>query len=61
MTNYGILLVLPVILSTLLTYIGDQMYEIYGNIVTVKESTLMQVNGASEAHFAPTSNPAFEC
>ena len=44
--------------SMLSTYIGDGMYE---NIVTVKDSTLTQVNAAFQAHFAPTSNPAYEC
>ena len=40
-------------LSMLLTYIGDEMYEIYENIITVMEPF--------EAHFAPTSSPAYEC
>ena len=48
-------------LSMLLTYIGDEMYEIYENIITVEEPTLAQVNETFEAHFAPTSNPAYEC
>ena len=48
-------------LSMLLTYIGDEMYEIYKNIITAEEPTLAQVNAAFEAHFAPTSNPAYEC
>ena len=37
-------------LSMLLTYIEDEMYEIYENIITVVEPF--------EAHFAPTSSPA---
>ena len=44
-----------------LTYIGDEMYEIYENIITVEKPTLAQVNAAFEAHFAPTSNPAYQC
>ena len=48
-------------LSMLLTYIGDEMYEIYENIITAEEPTLAEVNVAFEAHFAPTSNPAYEC
>ena len=48
-------------LSMLLTYIGDEMYEIYENIITVEKPTLAQVNAAFEAHFAPTSNPAYQC
>ena len=39
-------------LSMLLTYIGNEMYEIYENIVTVEEPTLTQVNQSFEAHFA---------
>ena len=41
-------------LSMLLTYIGNEMYEIYENIVTVEEPTLTQVNRSFEAHFATT-------
>ena len=39
------------------------MCEIYENIITVGEPTLSQVNAALafEVHFAPTSNPAYEC
>ena len=48
-------------LSISLTYVGDEMYEIYGNIITVEEPTLTQVNAAFEAHFVPTSNHANEC
>ena len=49
-------------LSMLLTYIGDEMYEIYENIINVEEPTLAQVSAAFEvAHFAPTSNPAYQC
>ena len=48
-------------LSMLLTYIGYEMYKIHENIITVEEPTLAQVNAASEVHFAPTSNPAYEC
>ena len=48
-------------LSMLLTYIGDEMYEIYKNIITAEEPTLAQVNAAFEAHFAPASNPAYKC
>ena len=48
-------------LSMSLTYIGDEMYEIYENIITVEEPTLAQVNAALGAHFALTSNPAYEC
>ena len=44
-------------LSMLLTYIGDEKFEIYENIITVEEPTLVQVNVAFGAHFAPTSNP----
>ena len=47
--------------SMLLTYIGDEMYEIYKNIIAVEEPTLAQENAAFEAHFAQTSSPAFEC
>ena len=58
------LLVLPMMakkISVLLTYIGDEMYEIYKNIITVKETTLAQVNAAFKTHFPPTSNPAYKC
>ena len=47
--------------SLLLTYIGDEMYEIYENIITVEEPLLTQVNAALKTHFAPTSNPVYEC
>ena len=48
-------------LSMLLTYVGDGMYGIYENIIIVEEPTHAQVNAAFETHFAPTSNPAYEC
>ena len=47
--------------SMLFTYIEDEMYEIYENIIPVEEPTFTQVNAAFEAQFAPTSNPAYEC
>ena len=47
--------------SMLFTYIEDEMYEIYENIITVEEPTFTQVNAAFEAQFAPISNPAYEC
>ena len=47
-------------LSMLLTYIGNETYEIYKNIITVEEPTLTQVNAAFEAHFAPTSRSAYK-
>ena len=40
-------------LSMLLTYLGDEMYKIYQNIITVEEPKLAQVNVAFKAHFAP--------
>ena len=45
----------------LLTYVGVGMYEIYKNIIAVEKPTLAQENAAFEAHFAPTSSPAYEC
>ena len=33
-------------LSMLLSYIGDEMYEIYENIISMEEPTLTQVNAA---------------
>ena len=46
-------------LLMLLMYIGNEMYEIYKNIITVEEPTLVQVNAAFEAHFALTSNKCY--
>lgn len=40
----------------LLTYIADEIYEIYENNVTVEKPTLMQVNPTFKVHFAQTSN-----
>lgn len=40
----------------LLTYIVDEMYEIYEKIVIVEEPTLTQVNVTFEEQFTPTSN-----
>ena len=37
----------------LLMYLGDEMFEIYQNIITVEEPKLAQVNAAFKAHFAP--------
>ena len=48
-------------LSRLLTYIGDELYEIYENIVTAAKPTLVQVNVTFEAHFAHTSIFPYEC
>ena len=36
------------------------MCKTYENIVAVERPPLTQVNAAFEAHFAPTSNPAYE-
>ena len=36
----------------LLTYIADEIYEIYENNVTVEKPTLMQVNPTFKVHFA---------
>ena len=47
--------------NTLCKAIGDEIYKIYKNIITVDEPTLTQVNAAFEAHFAPTSNATNEC
>ena len=47
--------------SMLLTYIGDGMYKIYENIVTVEEPTLTQVNAAFETPFAPTLDSVYRC
>ena len=48
-------------LSMLLTRVENEMHEIYENIITVEEHTLTQINASFEAHFAPTSNPAYKC
>ena len=48
-------------LSMLLINIGDELYEIYENIVTAAKPTLMQVNATFEAHFAHTSIFPYEC
>ena len=36
----------------LLTYVADEIYEIYENNVTVEKPTLMQVNATFKVHFA---------
>lgn len=48
-------------LLILLIYIGDEIFEISKNIITVEEPTLAQINAAFKVHFAPTLNPAYEC
>ena len=48
-------------LLMLLTYIGNEMYDVYGNIVTLEKPTLTQVNADFQEHFATTSNSAYKC
>ena len=46
--------------AMLVTYIGDEMYDIYENIITAATPAFNDVVTAFETHFAPTVNPAYE-
>ena len=46
--------------AMLVTYIGDEMYDIYKNIITAATPAFNDVVTAFETHFAPTVNPAYE-
>ena len=47
-------------LSMFLTYVGDEVYEVYENVLTEEETTYDQVMGKLDEYFKPKINISYE-